>query len=207
MIDRADIKRFSKEALKDTKWALILVGFIIYMAIGGACSTLMGIGIILAYPLELGLILMIKKVLSGKEVDFNLLFNPYKDLNKAVNFSLSIFVSQIFICLWSLLFVIPGIVKAYSYSAVPYLFSMNPDLKPIEAIDESKRLMNGHKWEAFVFDLSFIPHFLLAIITLGIYLIYLIPYYATCKIEFYRRILNDNLEEDEVLKTVDDLEF
>ena len=65
-------------------------------------------------------------------------------------------LKDIFLCLWSLLFIIPGIIKAYSNAMVPYVLADNPELGAKEAITLSHKMMNGSKWRAFVLDLSFI---------------------------------------------------
>ena len=67
------------------------------------------------------------------------------------------FLCALFICLWSMLFVFPGIIAAYRYRMTPYLLLDDPDLPVLEAIRQSKALMRGRKWELFVLDLSFLP--------------------------------------------------
>lgn len=102
---------------------------------------------------------------------------------------LAMFLRQIFIALWSLLFIIPGIIAAYSYRFVPYILSENPDIKPMDAIKLSKQMMNGHKWEAFVFDLSFIGWNLLGLLTFGILtLVYVNPYYQSSCAAYYNAV-------------------
>lgn len=87
------------------------------------------------------------------------------------------FLQNLFIFLWSLLFIIPGIIKAYEYRMIPYLLAENPNMTSEEAFAESKRLMTGNKWDTFVLDLSFIGWHLLAILTCGILeIFYVAPY-------------------------------
>ena len=66
------------------------------------------------------------------------------------------FLQGLYIALWSLLLVIPGIVKTYSYAMTPYIMSEHPSLTANEAITESRRIMNGNKWRLFCLDFSFI---------------------------------------------------
>ena len=81
------------------------------------------------------------------------------------------------IILWGLLLVIPGIIKAYQYAMVPYLLADDPTMTKERALSESKRLMDGNKWRAFVLDLSFLGWSLLSILTLGIVSVfYAAPY-------------------------------
>ncbi|MGF0017112.1 DUF975 family protein [Sporofaciens sp. SGI.106] len=94
---------------------------------------------------------------------------------------LTLFLRDLFIALWSLLFVIPGIIKAYEYRMVPYLLADCPEMSRQDAFRISKEMMTGQKWNAFVLDLSFIGWELLAGITCGIAgIFYVAPYvYAT----------------------------
>lgn len=78
------------------------------------------------------------------------------------------FLKGLYTFLWSLLFIIPGIIKSYEYRMIPYLLAENPDMTAAEAFAESKRMMDGQKWNAFVLDLSFIGWYLLTALTLGI---------------------------------------
>ena len=91
--------------------------------------------------------------------------------------------------LWTLLFIVPGIVKAFSYSMVPYILAENPEMKPKEAITLSRQIMNGNKWKLFVLDLSFIGWDILSVITLGIVgVFYASPYQCATHAEFYKAI-------------------
>lgn len=82
----------------------------------------------------------------------------------------------VFTFLWLLLFIIPGIVASLSYSMSFYLKADNENIYPLDAIKKSKQMMRGHKLEYFILGLSFIGWFLLSIITLGIALIWFVPY-------------------------------
>lgn len=97
------------------------------------------------------------------------------------------FLRVIYIFGWSLLFIIPGIVKSYSYMLVPYIMAENPSLDHKRVFQLSREMMNGHKWDAFVLELSFIGWFLLAAFTpmaiLGI--LYVNPYVYATYAEFY----------------------
>ena len=80
----------------------------------------------------------------------------------------TLFFMDLYIILWSLLFIIPGIVKSYEYRMIPYILAENPDIDKNEAFAKSKAMMMGNKWRAFVLDLSFILWDFLGAITLGI---------------------------------------
>lgn len=104
-------------------------------------------------------------------------------------------MNSIFTFLWSLLLIIPGIIKSYSYSMTPYIVSdMVASGTPIgatEGVTASKELMKGHKMDLFIFDLSFIGWFILGSIPAGIGLLWVIPYYQTAKANFYRNLAGD----------------
>ena len=87
--------------------------------------------------------------------------------------------------LWSLLLVIPGIVKSFSYSMTFYILSDHPEMTVSEAINESIKMMYGHKMQLFMLSLSFLGWSILASLTLGIGYIWLIPYMATSMANFY----------------------
>lgn len=96
---------------------------------------------------------------------------------------------EIYIALWSLLFVIPGIVKSYSYMLVPYLLAEDADMTRAEAFRVSKALMNGNKWHAFVLDLSFIGWHILSSLTFGLVgIFYANPYIHATRAEMYRTL-------------------
>ena len=86
--------------------------------------------------------------------------------NNYRNVAKTMFFRDLFTVLWSLLFIIPGIVKAYEYMMIPYLLADNPQMTKEQAFAESKRMMQGQKWKAFVLDLSFIGWYILSGLTL-----------------------------------------
>ncbi len=105
------------------------------------------------------------------------------------NVVLTMFVRDIFNSLWFLLFVIPGFIKVYSYRLVPYILFENPGIDPMTAITRSREMMNGHKMEAFLLDLSFIGWFILGVLSLGLGLFFWVsPYMSAAQAEFYRSV-------------------
>ena len=94
-----------------------------------------------------------------------------------VNGVITMLLRVVFIALWTLLLIIPGIIKSYEYRMIPYLLAENPDLEWRDAFATSKRMMDGEKWNAFVLDLSFIGWILLSLVTLGLVgIFYVNPY-------------------------------
>ena len=111
-----------------------------------------------------------------QEADLKELGNGFDKsyLNRVKN----LFLVDLFVFLWSLLFVIPGIIKSYEYRMIPYLLAEHPDMSREEVFATSKKMMTGNKWKAFVFDLSYFGWFLLSAITCGIVgIFYANPYY------------------------------
>lgn len=112
-------------------------------------------------------------------------------------------LSTIYIFLWTLLLIIPGIIKSYSYALTPYILVEHPEMSANEAIEESMRLMDGHKFDLFYLQLSFIGWAILSILSLGLGFFWLIPYQMTAQAVFYRDIKNgamplqDNVIEPE----------
>ena len=112
-------------------------------------------------------------------------------------------LSTIYIFLWTLLLIIPGIIKSYSYALTPYILVEHPEMSANEAIEESMRLMDGHKFDLFYLQLSFIGWAILSILSLGLGVFWLIPYQMTAQADFYRDIKNgamplqDNVIEPE----------
>ena len=97
--------------------------------------------------------------------------NHYKNITKTM------FFRDLYTILWTMLFIIPGIVKSYEYQMIPYLLAENPQMSREQAFAESKRMMSGQKWRAVVLDLSFIGWNILSAITLGILgIFYVQPY-------------------------------
>ena len=103
----------------------------------------------------------------------------------------AMFLRDLFLCLWSLLFIIPGIIKIYSYRMVPYILADDPTIGGKDAITLSRQMMNGHKWNTFVLDLSFIGWAILSAFTLGILgIFYVKPYKCSTDAELYKVLKN-----------------
>lgn len=106
--------------------------------------------------------------------------------NAYMNVVKTMFMRQMYIFLWSMLFVIPGIIKGYEYRMIPYILAEHPDIDPAQAFAVSKQMMDGNKWNAFVLDLSFIGWWLLSAITCNILAIFYVhPYTLMTSAELY----------------------
>lgn len=153
---------------------------------------------LLAMPLTFGFAVAFLNNLRGSEARFETLFAGYKDFGRVF---LTLLIMGIYTFLWSLLLVVPGVIKAISYTMTPFVLNDNPELSYDAAISKSSRLMQGHKMEYFVFVLSFAGWFVLSILTMFIGFLWLAPYFQTAKAAFYHELL---AEQDEYVATVID---
>lgn len=122
------------------------------------------------------------KMVKGEQVRFGDLFGYFHQLWRGFCMQ---FLMGLFVCLWSLLLVIPGIVAAYSYAMTPYLMAEFQDLGTMDALRESKRLMKGNRFRLFCLHFSFIGWAILAVLTFGIGDLWLSPYVEAATAAFY----------------------
>lgn len=137
---------------------------------------------IVTYALDAGLASYYLKTIRHEEAGLESLFAFMKSCIKV--FCL-FFMIGLFTLLWSLLFVIPGIIAVYRYSMAIYIFVDDPNKGIMQCISESKEMMVGHKWELFVLELSFILWFLLGCVTCGLAFLYVAPYMGLTTTVYY----------------------
>ena len=94
-------------------------------------------------------------------------------------------LKDVYIFLWTLLLIIPGIIKMYSYKFVPFILADNPKIGCARAIELSGNMTNGEKWNIFVLDLSFLGWYMLGMMACCIGVLFVKPYYYTTKTELY----------------------
>ena len=112
------------------------------------------------------------------------------------------FFKDLYVVLWSLLFIVPGIYKAYQYRMVPYILGENPDMTYQEVLKRSKDMMDGQKWDAFVLDLSFILWHMLGGITCGLAeIFYVAPYVNLTDAALYSRLSRKDLADAQPVPT------
>lgn len=122
----------------------------------------------------------------------------YAFKNGYLNVVKTMFCMNLFTALWSLLFIIPGIIKAYEYRMIPYLLAENPNMDMHEAFARSRAMMTGNKWEAFVLDLSFLGWRILAAFTCGVLnVLYVSPYVHLTDTELYVELCSSGNENGE----------
>lgn len=148
--------------------------------------------LILGGTVELGYARFLLKQHDKRELQFSDLFSQFDRFG--TGFAQK-FLRILFTVLWSLLFIIPGIVKGLSYAMTPFILEEHPELTASEAIKESMKLMDGHKMDLFILGLSFIGWSLLACLTMGIGFLFLNPYMNAAYAAFYRSITAPRREE------------
>lgn len=191
--DRIVTKNLAKQKIKGKVINLFLADLIV-LALTGAANGIPGLGQLISIAmlvLNIGLGAFYLKFIETDATDYMDIFFSFsfKDLNKYLNHLATMLARMLLVFLWTLLFIIPGIIKAIAYSQTEYIKAENPDMDIMDTLKESERLMNGHKMEYFVLCLSFIGWFLLIGLTFGLAGIYVLPYFSTTKALFYRNLV------------------
>lgn len=162
----------------------------ILVAILGMFSMIIVISVLLDIfifnPLKIGCYAFFKEnVLSGT-ADVNLLKEGFSDYGHKF---FTMFLRSLFIAIGAMLFIVPGIYLALCYRMVPYIVRDNPELAPMDVLRRSKEMMDGHKWNAFVLDLSFLGWDILSICTAGLVGIFWVkPYEENTNAALYLKL-------------------
>lgn len=202
-MNRILLKQKAKESLQGKYGEAVLL-VLISGLISGAASTVAQLGIQFENPflvilgeiasfiinglITFGSLSFYLKISRGEEVEFNELF---KKTNMFIPYILISLLTGIFTVLWSMLFIIPGIIAALSYSQALLIALEEPEINAMQALKKSKELMNGHKMDYFVLNLSFIGWGILGIFTCGILYFWLIPYMSVTQMNFYNALLEE----------------
>lgn len=171
----------SSSASGDQGWfSGVIIGLV-------ALGSLLGIAysILVANVIEYGTSVTFLRLVRERKIVFEIMFSGFKDYGRVVA---TMFFRNLFILLWALLLIIPGIIKSYSYSMVEYLIADNPNLDALGAITKSKEMMNGWKGKLFLLDLSLIGWWFLCLFTCGIGFLWLGAYFKTNRANFYQEL-------------------
>ena len=218
MWDRVELKTLAKASLKNNYWKAFLISLVLLLATGrgGNSAGDNTNDYIKSHPeyiiifIAIFILVVAYRILLGYSLEIGsrkyfVQMSQYKDTSGCYGFAFdslnykgiisTMFVMNVYNILWSFLFIIPGIIKAYSYRMVPYILADSPNMGANEAITLSRKMMNGFKFESFVLDLSFIGWYILGVIAFVVGTLFVNPYYdATCA-QLYlalRRIALDN---------------
>ena len=198
MLSRPELRNQARETLRG-KWAqpvvaalilIVITGFsqvsgrihsAYLIAFGGLVSLFIGAN--LQYGFQVGIL----RFNRGRENTVSEMFNAgfKEDYGRVLGIVL---LTAVFTFLWTLLLVIPGIIKAYSYAMTKYIAEDNPELGPNQCIERSMIMMDGHKWELFMLHLSFIGWILLGILSLGIGMLWVGPWIQMAEAKFYEEL-------------------
>ncbi|MEA1987297.1 MAG: DUF975 family protein [Candidatus Marinimicrobia bacterium] len=189
-ISFAEITKHAREMLKGNWLLSILVTIAYFVILIGVSVILQKIHIalgqigtlIIAGPLALGFAVFSLSVSRKNELEFGQLFAGFSNFLTAF---LANLLMAIFVILWMLLLIVPGIIKGLAYSMTYFILVDNKDMKALEAITKSKEMMQGHKFELFCLQLRFVGWGMLAILTLGIGFLWLFPYMQVSYAKFY----------------------
>mgnify|MGYP002528261238 FL=1 len=196
-MNRAELKSQAKGILSANYWPII-GATVLVMAILVAVASVPGIGSIASYfiiPVSLGLTLYTVGLIDGGKPSITDIFTNAFDGRYYLRRVGGYAWMMLFTFLWSLLFVIPGIVKAYSYALTPYILAKYPEVQAKEALKVSMKIMDGKKAELFVLHLSFIGWAMLAGITFGLLgIFFVIPYMAITDTLWFKRTMESAIE-------------
>ena len=185
-----ELKNAALAALKGNWGPAVLLALIVTVITAlasflGPASPLVSVCVMM--PLSVGVYASFRKLYLGQEVklvddSFKVGFQNWK--HNVGGMLLMI----VYVFLWMLLLIVPGIIKAFSYALVPYILTDKPELTAEEAINLSMKMMDGHKLDLFILSLSFIGWSILAIFTLCIGYLWLTPYIYTTMVAFYEDV-------------------
>lgn len=197
MYDRATIKDRSRAILREYRGPSVGVYVLYCVLIAVVAGVSFGLGdLFLAPPLYVGLSMFYLGVWRRQQPAFETLFSGFQRYTQTL---VGILWMYLMTFLWSLLFIIPGIVKSLAYSMTPYLLADYPDIEARRAIKVSEAITMGHKAEVFVMYLSFIGWHILGGLTFGILeFLFVAPYQQISLAGLYEQLLADALEDGRI---------
>ncbi|WP_144697183.1 DUF975 family protein [Fictibacillus phosphorivorans] len=147
-------------------------------------------------PLYIGYLWTFLSVIRTVEkINVSSLFQAFSEISTYVKILGAYLVMMVYLILWSLLLLIPGIIKAFSYSQTYFVLKDHPGIGINAAIKKSRKLMDGYKWKFFVLHISFLGWGILCVLSLGIGFFWLAPYMSASYAAFYNDLVNDHQAE------------
>lgn len=185
-------KQIRKAAYQELKgnWTQPVLCTVVYLLVVGAVSCIPIVNfasIIVTLPLGFGFTIAFLLYMRGEDRK-EMVGVPFRVFNQYGRYLGTSLLMALYIFLWTLLIVIPGIIKSYAYAMTPYICKDYPELTADECINRSKEMMNGYKWKLFLLDLSFIGWILLCILTFGIGTLWIEPYMMCSRAKFYEEL-------------------
>lgn len=201
----SELLQEAKESLSG-RWGLAIGGFLLGGIVTAVTQNVPVIGIIgsliITGPMMLGMARFAQSYSrKDKEPEIEQIFSGFNNFGPALGAYL---LMVLYVFLWTLLLIIPGIIAALSYSQIFFILLDEPNLSATEALNKSKQMMDGHKMKLFLLGFNFIGWALLCILTLGIGFLWLIPFIRVSYANFYNEISDgkpavDNYLNDEIL--------
>ncbi|MDR1698471.1 MAG: DUF975 family protein [Prevotellaceae bacterium] len=177
-------------------WGLAVGTYFLYFLIMGATGAIHNAGSIITLlvggAFTLGITTFALAIARKEEAKLEMIFSGFKYYGKTLGLYLLI---TLFVLLWMLLLIVPGIIAAISYGLAFYLMSDSPNIGVMEAIDKSKKMMYGYKWKYFCLGLRFIGWAILGILSLGIGFLWICPYISISYAKFYEDVKANYVEE------------
>lgn len=179
------LMQMARESLKG-KWGLAIGTFVVYMIISGGLQAIPDAGpiasLIISGPFALGAAIFSLSISRNQDAQLEQIFYGFKNFGTALGAYL---LMILFILLWMLLLIIPGIIAALSYSMTFYILADDNSIGAMDAIKKSKKMMDGYKWKYFCLGLRLFGWALVCVLTLGIGFLWLIPYAQVSVAKFY----------------------
>lgn len=187
-----ELRRAARAALAG-KWTPAVLTTLVYAILAGACAMIPFVnsaaGLLVVPVLGFGYaIVYLNLMRAGTPPQINALFYGFNNYGKTLG---TMLLMALYIWLWSLLLFIPGIIKSYSYALTPFILQDEPELDADAVITKSMKMMRGHKMKLFLLDLSFIGWMILAILTLGILVLWISPWMESARAAFYLDLKNN----------------
>ena len=190
-------KELMKQAREELsgKWGLAIGTFLVYMLIITTVQLIPYVNVIgsilISGPMALGIMIFSLALARKEEVKFSQIFEGFQDYQRSL---VAYLLVAVFVLLWTLLLIIPGIIASISYSQVFFILADDKSIRPMDALRKSKKMMDGYKVKFLCLGLRFFGLGLLCILTLGIGFLWLMPYSQVSLAKFYDDLKN-NTEE------------
>ncbi|MGQ9661749.1 MAG: DUF975 family protein [Kiritimatiellia bacterium] len=184
-----DLMRMARESLR-THWGLgvgvTALYWVIFSGVGGLLPFVGSLAcLVISGPMSVGFRLVFLMLARRTEANVGQLFAGFKSFGTAFVANL---LMGLFILLWSLLLIVPGIIAVYAYAMTFFIIADDPSVKPLAAIRRSNEMMRGNKWKLFCLLWRFFGWLILCILTLGIGFLWLVPYVQTTMAHFYDNV-------------------
>lgn len=198
MIKNAEITRQARLALKNN-WVNPILVSLLFMLLTGLCGWIHPffggfLGLIVCCILTPGFIKFFLESTSRKDVEIEMLFSEYKRFVTMLIFFLLLTVGMV---VGFILLIVPGIIFMFGMYMTYFIIVENPEMSAVDAMKLSWKMMKGKKWKFFLLGLRFFGWYLLAILTLGIGLIWLMPYVMMAQTIFYQEAKKDYFGQTE----------